>query len=197
MSNTAIRRALALPMLCVLVAACGRKAQPAKASDPNAPAVVKLPLPVLASDTAKPDTMQSHLEKTNAALAELLTNYSVLGTAVVLGDRRMIGMQYAPDAVLVTPDSTYRGLVAVANALAELSSSRSLRAFRRRSLALKIVDSTVIDSGSYTLISKRPGADSLLERGVYIANWRMHPPPLVWVIKKEEMRPSAPKRKKG
>lgn len=197
MTITAFRRGMVLPILCFSLAACDRKAEPAKAADPNAPAVVKLPLPILYPDTAKPDTMESHIERTNAAQSELLTNYAVLGTAVVLGDRRMIAMQYAPDAVLVTSESTYSGPVAIANALAALASSRSLRAFSRRSLDVRIIDSSVVDSGTYKLISKRRGADSILETGSYVAKWRIRPPPLVWMIKGEELRPAGQRRKKG
>jgi hypothetical protein len=197
MMNTAIRRAMVPAMLCALVASCGRKAEPAKASDPNTPAVVKLPPLILPSDTAKPDTMQSHREKMNAALSVLVREYAVLGAATVFGDRRMIETQFAPDAVLVTSDSSYKGSVAIANALAALATSKSLREFNHSSRGFRIADSIVVDSGTYTLISKRAGADSLLERGVYVASWRMHAPPLTWVIRKEELRPGAKRRKKG
>jgi hypothetical protein len=197
MMNTAIRRVMVLPMLCALVASCGKKTEPEKASDPNMPAVVKLPLPIQPSDTAKPDTMESHRAKVGAALSVLAREYAVLGTATVIGDRRMIASHYAPDAVLVTSDSSYKGSVAIANALATLGTSKSLKEFNHSSRDLQIADSTVIDSGTYTLISKRPGADSLLERGVYLASWRMHAPPLTWVIRKEELRPSAKRRKQG
>src|ERR1019366_2482379 len=110
--------------------------------------------------------------------------------AVVFGDRRMIASHFAPDAVLETADSTFRRPVEIANALAAMGASRSLRAFRHLSLDLRIVDSTAIDSGRYTMRSKRPGADSLLERGVYVARWRIHAPPLEWMIKQESLRPA-------
>src|ERR1019366_6262362 len=123
MMNSAIRRAMALPMLCALVAACGRKAESAKASDPNTPAVVKLPPPILPSDTAKPDTMENHRAKVDATMSVLAREYSVLGAATVFGDRSMIASHFAPDAVLVTSDSSYMGNFAIANSLAALGTS--------------------------------------------------------------------------
>lgn len=195
MMNTAIRRAVALPVLCVLFAACGRKTEPVKASDPNTPAVVKLPPLILPSDTATPDTMDSHREKMNAVRSVLVRGYAVLGAATVFGDRRMLATQFAPDAVLVTSDSSYKGSIAIADALAALGTSKSLREFNHSSRGFRIADSIVVDSGTYTLISKRTGADSLVERGVYVTSWRMHAPPLSWMIKKEELRPAVRRRK--
>jgi hypothetical protein len=72
--------------------------------------------------------------------------------------------------------------VAIANGLANLGPAKSLRDFRRRSLVTRIVDSTVIDSGTYVILTKRPGADSLFERGRYATVWRIHAPPMNWLI---------------
>ena len=193
---TALRPGTMISILCLCAVACGRKTEAAKASDPNAPAVVRLPPPVIFSDTAKPDTMLRYREKVGAANSTLAQEYAVLGAAIVFSDRRMIASMYAPDAELVTPDSTYRGFVAVANRLASLGRTQSLREFNRRSRGLGIIDSVVTDSGTYVAITKRPGADSIVERGSYRTSWRIHAPPLHWVMTRDELHPSG-KRGKG
>ena len=143
MTFTVLRRGMALPMLCYCAAACGPKPEAAKALDPNAPAVVRLPPPVLPSDTAKPDTVPYYRERIRLARLELSPSYAVLGAAIVFGDRRMVASHYAPDAVLVTPESTYTGSAAIANALVALGPPNSLVEFIRTSLDLKIVDRVI------------------------------------------------------
>lgn len=190
-------RAIALASICAGAVACGSESAPPRAADPGAPAVVTLPPPVLPSDTAKPDTM----ERVRARLAEakmvLAQNYAVLGAAMVFGDRRMIASQYTADAVLATPDSAYRGPVAIANALAQLGPPRSLQEFRRTSLDVRIADSTVADSGTFVAISRRAGADSVVERGTYRATWRMRAPPTAWLIEADELHPATRPKKRG
>lgn len=197
MTIAALRRGMALSVLCSCAWACGRKPEAAKALDPRVPAVVQLPPPVLPSDTAKPDTMMQHRERIRLARRELVPNYAILGAAMVFGDRRMIASHYAPDAVFLTPDTTLTGSVAIANALAAQGPPRSLVEFNRTSIDVTIIDSTVADSGTYKAIAKRAGArDSTIERGSYVATWRVHAPPLHWVITRDEIRPNGKRHRK-
>lgn len=188
MLTAAARRGVALAVLCCSATACDRTPKPANATAAaDAPAVVKLPPPILPSDTAKPDTMPAHVEKLNRVRSSTTEGYAVLGAAIVFGDRRMIASLYSPEATLTTPDSTYRGLVAIANALAALGPPKSLRSFDRRSLVTTIVDSMVVDSGAYVAVSGRKGADSTIERGSFLTRWRMHPPPMHWVMTSDRL----------
>jgi hypothetical protein len=197
MLTTAARRGMVLALLCSGAAACERRAKPANTERADAPAVVKVPPLVLASDTAKPDTMQAHADRVNLVRTTLATNYSVLGAATVFGDRRMIASIYAPDAELSTPDSLYRGLAAIANALAALGPPKSLRSFDRMSRTLRIVDSTVIDSGTYVMVSARAGTKSVVDRGSYVSRWRIRPAPAAWVLTYDQLRQSATQPKRG
>jgi len=185
--RSAFRRCVALPLLCAGITACAKPDARAGASDPNAPAVVRLPPPVLPSDTARPDTMRARTERVRSAQLTLASNYAVLGAAIVFGDPRMVAAEYAPDAELVTPDSTYRGIVAIANSLTALGRTNSLREFIRTSVVLRFADSTVIDSGTYVALSKRTGADSIVQRGRYATTWRVHPPPMQWAITRDRL----------
>ena len=190
---------MAIPILAFVLGACTERPAPARpnAADPNAPAVVQLPPVILPSDTAKPDTTERVRQRLAEATSALGQNYAVLGTAIVFGDRRMIASQYAPDAVLRMPGATHTGSVAIANTLAALGPPKSLKEFKRTSQGTRIADSTVADSGDFVAISKRAGADSLVERGTYVTTWRIHPPPMTWVIKTDELRPRATRRPKG
>ena len=186
MLTAAARRGVALAVLCCTATACPQEPKPVNTTA-AAPAVVTLPPPILPSDTAKPDTMPAHVEKMNRARSATTEGYAVLGAAIVFGDRRMIASFYSPEATLTTPDSTYRGLVAIANALAVLGPPKSLRSFDRRSLVTTIVDSTVVDSGTYVAVAGRKGADSTIERGAFLTRWRMHPPPMHWVMTSDRL----------
>jgi hypothetical protein len=197
MTSFATRRGVALPILCFLANACTPKAdQRSAAKDPNTPAVVQAPSVVLASDTAKKDTTPSAVVTMDGAKRVLASNFAVLGAAIAFGDRQMIGANFAPDAEVVTPDTTYKGLVAIANGLGRLGRANSLRDFQRRSVTMKIVDSTVIDSGVYVVLTKRPGADSVLERGRYATTWRIHPPPGEWLITHDRLYRDPARKKK-
>lgn len=188
MSPSAIRRGMLLPLLCWVVQACSSpKSGTRAAGDPGAPAIVTRPSVVLASDTAKPSTIPRPVVALEDAKREVATNLAVLGMAITVGDRRMIGATYATDAEFVTADTTYRGAAAIANGLGALGPAKGLRDFQRRSVAMRIVDSTVVDSGTYALLTKRAGADSLMERGRYATTWRMHAQPLHWLIVRDHL----------
>jgi hypothetical protein len=121
------------------------------------------------------------------AMVRTSANAAILGAAIVAGDRRMIGSMYSTDAELVTPESTLRGVVAIANALGSLGRAKSLVAFRRSSRVTRVVGSTVLDSGLYVALTKRPGADSVLERGRYSTWWRVQSGAQDWVITKDHL----------
>lgn len=178
---------MALAISCACVSACGGGAKPADTARADAPAVVKLPPPVLASDTLKPDTMESHVQRMSMVRGTLAGNYAVLGAAITFGDRRMIASFYTPDAMLSTPDSTYRGVAPIANALAALGPPKSMRAFNRMSVVLRVVDSTVIDSGTYSIVSARQGIDSIVEHGTYMSRWRINPAPMSWTLTSDRL----------
>ena len=189
---------MALPILCLLALACTAPKSDKGSSlrDPGAPAVVRAPPVVLPSDTMKRPSEGSSSVKLDAARQTIATNYAVLGAAIAFGDRRMIGASYAPDAEVVTPDRQFRGLNAIVNGLASLGVGKSLKEFQRRSLVTTIVDSTVIDSGTYVMLIKRVGADTAFERGRYATTWRVVPPPHDWVIVSDHLFSAAAKTTK-
>ncbi|HVT39920.1 MAG TPA: nuclear transport factor 2 family protein [Gemmatimonadaceae bacterium] len=198
MTSLTTRRRVVLPILCFLASACTapRADRGASAKDPNTPAVVQAPQVVLVGDTAKKDTAPSAAAGMDGAKRVLASNFAVLGAAIAFGDRQMIGANFAPDAEVVTPDTTYKGVVAIANALGRLGPAKSLRDFQRRSLVMKIVDSTVVDSGIYVVLTKRPRADSVFERGRYSTTWRIHPPPGEWLITHDRLYRDPARKKK-
>lgn len=193
MMQSAHWRGMALPILCLTIAACGKpdaKAADPKATDPNAPAVVKAPPVILPSDTAKkPDPNAVSMEYAKVTMAR---DFAVLAAAISFGDKQMIAAQYAPDATLITPIGSFQGKEAI---VAQFAGMRGLKNFQRLSRKTSIVDSTVVDSGVYEIVLKRPGADSLAEQGTYASVWRVHPEPMEWVMTSDHLYPS--KKKKG
>ena len=189
--HTALRRGMALVALILAVSACNNNngSTPGAKDDPNKPAVVKVPPIVLASDTAKPDTMQHHRMKMDAIRLKLAENYAIMDAAITHHDARMVASMYAPDAQLTTSDSIFEGARPIAIGLSHLSVARSVRSFGRRSLGFATADSIVTDSGSYVILSQRAGADSLIERGKYVTSWRMHDAPLAWTIHRDHLAP--------
>ena len=187
--DTALRRGMALAALILAVSACTNNSgsTPGAKDDPNKPAVVKVPPIVLASDTAKPDTMQQHRMKMDAIRVKLAENYAVMNAAISQHDTRMLSVMYAPDAQLTTSDSLFEGARPIAIGLARLSVARSVRSFTRQSSGFAVADSIVTDSGSYVILSQRAGADSLFEHGKYVTSWRMHGDPLAWAIHRDHL----------
>lgn len=196
--SSAIHRGMALSILCIFVSACSgsRADSRAPAKDPGAPAVVQVPAVVLPSDTIKKDSTPDARSALEAAKRSIAGDFAVLGAAIAFGDRRMIATTYAPDAEVITPEKTYTGSMAIASGLGRLGPSNSLAEFRRRSLAMRIVDSTVVDSGVYIVLTKRVGADSVFERGRYATTWRIHAPPLNWLITRDHFYRESPAKPK-
>jgi hypothetical protein len=190
MMRSAHWRRMALPILCFIVSACGK--QNAQANDPNAPAVVKAPPVVLASDTAKkPDPL---VITEDDAHRRLLAEYSLVAAAITLGDRKLIAEKYASGGRVITSDTTFVGSAAISNGLGRLGAAKSLRDFQRSPRVTRVVDSTVVDSGTYAMISKRPGSESVIERGSYATVWQIRPAPLDWFMIEDHLfRDSAKK----
>jgi hypothetical protein len=79
---------MALPILCLAITACGKPDARAKAADPNTPAVVRVPPPILASDTARKE-----VEPVVTTAAELTTsNGKFTGQAATLKEYQSFGM---------------------------------------------------------------------------------------------------------
>jgi hypothetical protein len=169
--HTATWRGMALPILCFLIAACAKQdARDAAKTDPDKPAVVELGMPKppeVAKEPPRPILDEAQLSM------KLAGNYSLLAAAMVNGDARMVGTLYAPDADLSMPDGAWSGVANIANNLAALGKQKSLADFRRSSQRHLLVDSTVVDSGTFVITVKRTGADSLYERGNYATRWRI------------------------
>jgi hypothetical protein len=186
-------RGMALPILCLAFSACNKPDARAVAADPNSPAVVKLPPPVLPGDTVR--KVVQPVVTTETARMTLSRNYALLTAGLVFADEKLLAGSYAPNAELITPNGRFTGTGAILKEFHGFGMDGSVKEFQRRSAALKIVDSTVVDSGSYTVVRKRLGADSTVERGVYASVWRIHPAPMDWVMTRDHLYPSA--RKSG
>lgn len=200
------RDSLIMTRFCITMVACGALACHApqdqaarqaaqRAANPNIPAVIQVPPPVLPSDTHH--VVPAPAPSTPKEMLQVLgSNYAILGLAIVSGDRRMIGATYAPDAELTTPDTTLHGAVAIAQSMGQMGPRNSLREFRRTPRATNVQDSTVTDSGAYVILSKRAGADSLVERGTYATVWRARAGGKNWVILTDHISHMSGTRKK-
>jgi hypothetical protein len=186
---------MALPILCLFVlviAACDKKASPAiAADDPNRPAVINEPAPVLVADTLKPPQPKLDPKKIQIQISP---EYALMSLAMTGGDGRMVSSQFEPDATLSLPDTTVKGSVAIARFFVNFSRSRNLNYLERTSNIFSLVDSIASDSGRYVSVSKRPGADSIVDRGSFATTWRLHPDNS-WKVVADHLYPMT-KRKK-
>ena len=176
MRTSAQRRGMALPILSLFVfalAACDKKVSPSVASDdPNRPAVIEEPAPVLVADTLKPPQLKLDPKKMQIQISP---EYALMSLAMTGGDGRMVSSQFEPDATLTLPDTTIKGSVAIARFFVNFSRSRNLNYIERTSNVFSLADSIASDSGKYISVSKRPGADSIVDRGSFATTWRLHP----------------------
>lgn len=175
--------------------ACSPGTDAAK-TDPNRPAVVQAPPVVLPSDTAKPDTMPAYRERMEAAQRELATDYAMISATAILQDARTLAGEYAPDAVLKLGGSTYTGQAQVVNALIEFMRRSSVKDLQRRSYSLNAVDSVYTDSGVYAMLSQRTGGAPVEERGTYVSVWRLRSGTPRWELRRDEIMPAAPAKKR-
>ena len=178
---------MALPILCIAIAACGSDARPG-AADPNAPAVVKAPPPVLPGDTvrkqAKPATTDDNVRIT------LVRNYAVLGAAFAMRDPKPITWTYAPAAELITPNGTFKGQNAILKEFGSFGMDGSVKEFSRKSLVTKVVDNTVVDSGTFTVVRKARSGSSTTEHGAYASAWLIRPAPSDWIMTRDHLYPT-------
>jgi hypothetical protein len=190
-------RGMALSVVALIgVAACGKPRADANATDPNLPAVVKVPPVVLASDTAQKPVHVDSAATWQEARSTVNRNYAVLGAAFTYGDPMLLLSSYAPTAVLTTPNGSFTGHQAILKEFRGFGMDGSVKVFTRQSQVLKVVDSTVLDSGIYTFVRKRGGADSTVTRGTYATVWQIVPPPKDWVITKDRLYPVMKKKGK-
>ncbi len=138
----------------------------AKAADPNTPAVVRVPPPILASDTARKEV--EPVVTTDAARMTLSRNYALLGAGLSFIDPKLLAAAYAPAAELTTPNGKFTGQAAILKEYQSFGMDGSVMELQRQSAVLKVVDSTVADSDTYTVVRKRDRADSTVESGVYV-----------------------------
>lgn len=180
-------RGMALPILCLAVAACAKRDARPNAADPNTPAVVTAPPPVLPGDTVR--KVVPPVTSLQIAAMTLARAYALLGGAFAFVDPKLIVASYEPTAELTTPNGTFTGHAAIVKEFQSFGMDGSVREFSRRSLARKIVDSTVVDSGIYTVVRARSRAASTTEHGAYASVWRVHAPPADWVMTRDHLYP--------
>ena len=190
--HTARRHGMALPILCLFAAACGKPAaREAAKNDPNTPAVVALGMPKLPEpEKAPPPPIVDETQ----LVVTLAQNYSLLAAAMVHGDARMIGTLYAEDAELSMSDDSFSGVANIATNLASFGRQQSLVDLERRTRRHLLVDSTVVDSGAYQITFKRAGANAVSERGVYATRWRIKANG-AWVMEQDILKRAALKKK--
>jgi hypothetical protein len=187
-------RGMALPILCLAMTACGKPDGRSSSADPNTPAVVKVPPPILPGDTVT--KVVEPVVSTDAARMTLSRNYALLGAGFAFVDPKLLAGAYSPTAELTTPNGKFIGQTAILKEYQSFGMDGSVKEFNRQSAALKIVDSTVVDSGTYTVVRKRSRADSAVEHGAYASVWRIHPPPMDWVMTQDRLYPVAKKKAK-
>ena len=190
-------RGLALSVVASLaLSGCSKPADQANAADPNTPAVVRVPPPVLPSDTATKPKEVKTVVSWDEARSTVSRNYALLGAAFTYSDPKLLASSYSPTAVLTTPNGTFTGQDAIVKEFRSFGMDGSVKAFNRQSQVLKVVDSTVVDSGIYTFVRKRNGADSTVTRGTYATVWQIIPPPKDWVVMKDHLYPATKKKGK-
>jgi ketosteroid isomerase-like protein len=185
MIRSAKWRGVALPILCLAMSACGNPDARPKNNDPNAPAVVKAPLPLVATDTQHPPVPP--VVEPSDARATVLKNYALVGAGLALRDAKLLAAFYAPDAVLTTPNGTAKGKDAILREYRSFAMDGSVAEFQRQSIVLQVTpDSMVLDSGAY-IAKRKGGRGTTTETGAYASVWRIHPPPMDWVMSKDHL----------
>ena len=179
---------MAVPaVLCLTISACSKPDTRANTADPNAPAVVKAPPPLLPADTAKKEVPS--VVSMDQARFTLSRNYALLGASFSFLDPKLQVAAYSPTAELTTPNGTFIGTTAILKEYRSFGMDGSVKSFERRSALTKIVDSTVVDSGTYTVVRARTRTDSTVEHGAYASVWRIHPQPMDWVMSRDHLYP--------
>lgn len=186
------------------MAACG---SPAK-KDPNAPAldpaVVSMPSEAqksaaikAAESAAVPKSLLIPADSIQRVFA-VSQGYGLVTAMMINQDVRMLGGLYAGDATLSLPDSTVHGVVAIVRQLTTLARTKALAEFQRTSKGMRILDdSTLADSGTYVMTSKRTPKETVSERGRYATTWRARGnDPGSWVMTADRITPDGTKGRK-
>lgn len=191
-------RGVVLSILCCSITACSRNTDEQRKIDPNLPAVVNLPAPILPSDTAKQPVVLPDWAQDDALRAHAMKNFALLEATLVFGDLSTARSNYHPQAELTLADSTVRGAQNIAVALVDFAKTRSMSEFKRTTAAIHAnwADSTAIDSGKYQILTKRAGGSALVETGRFVTVWRLHAPPTEWSIVRDELKPDRRARPK-
>jgi hypothetical protein len=185
-------RGMALPILCLVIAACGKPDARAAAADPNAPAIVRAPQPILPGDTVK-KVVEPVVDADDARMM-VSRDYALAGAGLSMLDPKLIVSAYAPTAELTTPNGTFTGTQAIVKEFQSFGMDGSVKDFNRQSSKLKVVDSTVVDSGTYYVTRKKGTHEPVIEKGAYAAVWRIHPAPMDWVMTKDHLYPASKKK---
>lgn len=188
MMRSALRRGMALPILCLAAAACGKPDARPNAADPNAPAVVRAPQPLLPGDTVT-KVVPPVVEQDDARMM-LSRLYALAGAGLSMIDPKLITAAYSPNARLTTPNGTFTGTAAILKEFQSFGMDGSVKDFNRQSLRLKVVDSTVIDSGTYYVTRSSARGGKSTEQGAYAAEWRILAPPMDWIMTKDHLYPA-------
>ena len=126
---------------------------------------------------------------------QISPEYALMSLAMTGGDGRMVSSQFEPNATLSLPDTTIKGSVAIARFLVDFSHTRNLNYLERTSNVFSLADSIASDSGKYISVSKRPGADSIVDRGSFATTWRLHPDHS-WKVVADHLYPQGKPKKK-
>jgi hypothetical protein len=185
-------RGMALPILCLAFSACSKPDARAGAADSNAPAVVRAPQPTLPGDTAK-KVVEPVIDADDARMT-VSRDYALAGAGLSMLDPKLIVSAYAPDAELTTPNGKFTGTQAIVKEFQSFGMDGSVKDFNRQSVKLKVVDSTVVDTGTYYVTRKKGASQPVIEHGAYAAVWRIHPAPMEWVMTKDHLYPASKKK---
>ena len=138
MMRSATWRGMALPAVTFIgITACGKPDARANAADPNTPAVVKAPPPVLAGRHGTEAMETQPWCPWEEARVTVSRDYAMLGAAVVFGDPKLLPPSYAPTAVLTTPNGTFSGQDAIVKEYGSFGMDGSVKAFNRQSRVMK------------------------------------------------------------
>jgi hypothetical protein len=183
---------MALPILCLAFSACSKPDARAAAADPNTPAVVRAPQPTLPGDTEK-KVVEPIINGDDARMV-LSRDYALEGAGLSNLDPKLIEGAYAPDAQLTTPNGKFTGAQAIVKEFQSFGMDGSVKEFNRQSFKLSVIDSTVVDTGTYFVTRKKGAGQPVTEHGAYAAVWRIHPAPLDWVMTKDHLYPVSKKK---
>lgn len=187
-----MRRLSFLTLVAAGLAACGSAPKNDASTLADQPAVISVPLnvprPQLPDSTqAKPGVIPDDPQE---RIMTLSGGYGMVAATMVNGDGRNLAAMYAPNVTLRTPEGTVSGLEPVVKRLIELSRSKSLRDMQRNPWHMKVLDdSTLLDSGFYTMTTERQPKVRITEKGSYATTWRARKDRTKWIILEDALIP--------